>query len=51
MNNINRMIYEYVIPFIILTILLIPFWIYLGQALDKEIVFEDSITNHYRTGE
>jgi hypothetical protein len=48
MNNVNRMMYEYVIPFIVITILLIPMWFLLGSAIDKEIVLQDTIVNQYK---
>lgn len=47
-SNVDRMLYEYVIPFIVITILLIPMWFLLGSAIDKEAVFEQSVVNQYK---
>jgi hypothetical protein len=51
MNDFNRMLKEYVIPFIILTVLLGCFWLFvgssLGDALDKEASFNDEIKKAY----
>jgi hypothetical protein len=45
------MLYEYVIPFIILTVLLGCFiWCFgasFGDALDKEASFDNDVKNHY----
>lgn len=48
MNAVNQMIREYVIPFIVLTLLLTPFFMSLGSALDREHEFNQKIINQYR---
>jgi hypothetical protein len=51
MNDINKMIKEYVIPFIIVQgIVLLGAW-FVCQAWDRESGFNNNIKNYYIKGE
>lgn len=53
MNDFDRMLHEYVVPFVFLTIMagfILLFFHSCGNSIDKEIEMEERIKAHYIGG-